>query len=136
MSKEIKVYTDGGARGNPGPAAIGIIAYSNNEELFRASECIGLATNNIAEYTALIRALSELIARKTTDLVVVNLDSELIVKQMNGEYKVKNERLKKLHAQAVAMASKFTSVQYVHVTRDKNKIADKLVNNALDKAGK
>ena len=131
MEKTINVFTDGGARGNPGPAAVGIVAYDNKEEVFRMAHCIGRATNNVAEYTALDFALAELLKRKISN-VVVNMDSELVVKQLNKEYRVKDEQLKILYERVTAKSSKFVSVKYNHVRRVENKLADKLVNNALD----
>ncbi len=134
METEIKVYSDGGARGNPGPAAVGVVAYKGSEELFRISKCIGNATNNIAEYTALVSAIEKLIDTHCTDHVVLfHLDSELVVKQLNGEYKVKDLNLKILYERVLTKVGKISCVKFVHVRREQNKIADMLVNKALDR---
>ena len=101
MHKELHVYTDGGSRGNPGPAAIGVVVCSAEDVLLvEHKEFLGEATNNIAEYTAMIRAL-EIAKDFTTGLVICVSDSELMVKQLNGEYKVKAEHLKPLYGQVV-----------------------------------
>ena len=133
MEKIINVFTDGGARGNPGPAAIGIVAYDGQKEIFRVARCIGQATNNVAEYTALDFALDELLKRKIShSVVVINMDSELVVKQLNKEYRVKDKQLRILYDRVTAKSSKFDDIKYNHIRRVDNKLADKLVNNALD----
>ncbi len=134
--KTINLYTDGGARGNPGPAATGVVIMdSRSKVLAGKSKYLGRATNNQAEYQALIHGLEEVkkIAGKSKVAVKAHLDSELIVKQMNGEYRVKDAGLKPLFAKANKLADAFSSVQFIHVTRDKNKKADSLVNQELDK---
>lgn len=136
MVTEIKVYSDGGARGNPGPAAVGVVAYKGSEELFRISKCIGKATNNVAEYTALICALDKIIDMHCADHpVLFHLDSELVVKQLNGEYKVKDLNLKLLYERVLTKVGKISCVKFIHVRREQNTIADMLVNKALDKGG-
>jgi ribonuclease HI len=128
------IYTDGGARGNPGPAAIGVVIYDDMEKeiLFEVGEYIGNTTNNYAEYSALIRALSEA-AKMKIQSVRCKLDSELVVKQLRGEYKIREENLQKLAGDVFKIMNNFKHVDFAHVPREKNKIADKLVNEALDK---
>lgn len=134
MNKLI-IYSDGGARGNPGPAAIGVVVYdSKMKELKRISQCIGSTTNNQAEYKALIVGL-ESAEKLGADQVICRLDSELVVKQLLGKYKVREETLKEPMMQVLRLKNKFKDVEFVHVRREKNKLADKLVNKALDKAG-
>ncbi len=135
--KKLIIYTDGGARGNPGPAAIGVAIYDPgkiNEPIFKLGKVIGVTTNNQAEYNALLLGLQE--ARKLgASELVCYLDSELVVKQLQGLYKVREEGLKKMIAEIFREQNKFTQVVYKHVPREKNKLADQLVNEALDKAG-
>ncbi|MEK7075867.1 MAG: ribonuclease HI family protein [Patescibacteria group bacterium] len=132
------IYTDGGARGNPGPAGIGAVFYLEDEagkrlELEILKEYIGEQTNNFAEYTALIKALQRAseIGKK---VVLCYLDSELVVKQLNGLYKVREESLKPLVSEIFKLTHKFTNVSFTHVHREKNVLADKLVNQAIDEA--
>ena len=137
METTIKVFSDGGARGNPGPAAVGVVAYRGSDELFRISKCIGNTTNNVAEYTALIYALDKIIdLHATGHPVLFHLDSELVVKQLNGEYKVKDHNLKLLYERALSNVAKISTVEFRHVRREQNKVADMLVNEALDKEGR
>lgn len=129
---KLKTYSDGGARGNPGPAAIGVAIYSENDTvLFQAGEYIGETTNNQAEYKALIKAMEQAGNMGATELVCY-LDSELVVKQMQGKYKIREAGLQSLATIALKMMKSFSSVELVHVRREKNKLADKLVNEALD----
>ena len=132
MVREIKLYTDGGARGNPGPAAIGAVAFAGGKEVFRIKSKIGKATNNVAEYSALIAGLNKISESYKNASVRCNLDSELLAKQLNGEYKVKNQKLKILFKEIVELKAQLNDVSFYHITRDKNKIADSLVNKALD----
>ena len=127
----MKIFCDGACRGNPGPAAIGVVATGENgEEVFTISQKIGIATNNIAEWSALLEASREL-KKRNIDQVDIYLDSELVVKQMKGVYKVKNEELKKLKAQVVKELEKINwTIQ--HIPREKNSKADKLANLAFD----
>lgn len=130
---KIVMYSDGGARGNPGPAAIGVVIYEDGgREVQRISAAIGETTNNQAEYKALIEGLKAA-ASLGAESIVCHLDSELVVKQMQGSYKVKEEGLKPLAAEVIRLMSKFASIKFVHVPREKNKLADQLVNEALDK---
>jgi ribonuclease HI len=127
-----KLSTDGGARGNPGPAAYGYVLETPDGTLLDArGETIGVATNNVAEYRALIAGLEAALERGVTELEVVS-DSELVVKQMRGEYKVKNAALRELSLEASRLARKLRSVAYTAVRREHNELADRLVNEALD----
>ena len=127
------MYTDGGARGNPGPAAIGVVFPDLKKEY---GEQIGIATNNIAEYKAVIFGLKKAKrllkdeCEKTE--IEIRSDSELIVNQMKGEYKVKNENLKHLFVNAQNLLKNFENVKFIHIPRGKNKEADRMVNSALD----
>lgn len=128
------LYTDGGARGNPGPAGIGVVLQDTEGNLIaQRAESIGYATNNLAEYKALVAGLEEALARGATALDVY-LDSELVVHQMNGEWKIKNDQLRSLAARAQALASRFESVSFGHVRRGINAHADRLANEAMDAA--
>ncbi len=133
------IYTnsDGGARGNPGPGAIGIIVRKDGNILRRYSGFIGEnTTNNIAEYEGLIKAL-ELASEYTQDEVTCILDSELIVKQLLGEYKVRHPNLIELFLKVQKLQDKFKKIRYLHVSRWNNfqRIADELLNEELDKLG-
>ncbi|MBN1162890.1 ribonuclease HI family protein [Patescibacteria group bacterium] len=129
---KLKLYTDGGARGNPGPAAIGIVIRDDNSKIIKELGLyIGSATNNDAEYKALIKGLEECINLGATNVECV-LDSELVVKQLNGEYKVKNTRLKEYWREIKRLESKLSEIEYRHVKRTENKNADALVNQVLD----
>jgi ribonuclease HI len=128
------LFTDGGARGNPGPAAYGFVLESEDGDLLAAvGAAIGEATNNVAEYSGLIAGLTRAAEEGVTDLEVRS-DSELMVKQMRGEYRVKNERLRPLSIEAARIERQLARVRYVHVPREKNELADRLVNEALDGA--
>ena len=127
-----KLWTDGGARGNPGPAAYGFVLEAEDGTVLEArGEAIGVATNNVAEYSALIGGLEKARELGISDLEVVS-DSELMVKQMRGEYKVKNEALRELSLRAARLARELDDVRYTAVRREENKLADRLVNDALD----
>lgn len=131
----LKVFCDGGARGNPGPAGIGFVVKSEqNEIIFKKGIAIGEATNNIAEYQAVIAALNWLIANKSHfSCLQFFLDSLLVVQQLKGIYKVKNEKLRLLHFQIKNLETKLAGpVFYQQVPRSKNHEADYLVNTALD----
>jgi len=130
-----KIFCDGGSRGNPGPAASAFVVYdSDSKEVFKLGKFLGKATNNIAEYSAVISALSWLIENeKTSSLIEFYLDSQLIVNQMAGSYKIKEENLKLLAIKIKKMESLFKNkISYQHIPREENKIADKLVNETLD----
>ena len=127
-----KLSTDGGARGNPGPAAYGYVLESEDGHVLDArGEAIGVATNNVAEYRALVAGLEKAVELGVDDLEVVS-DSELLVKQMRGEYKVKNAALRELSVEAGRLARRLRSVRYTAVRREHNELADRLVNEALD----
>ena len=127
-----RLSTDGGARGNPGPAAYAYVLEADDGTVLAAhGEAIGVATNNVAEYSALVAGLEKAIEVGVTDLEVIS-DSELMVKQMRGEYRVKNEALRDLSVRASRLAREVGSVSYKAVRREQNKLADQLVNEALD----
>ncbi len=129
-----KLSTDGGARGNPGPAAYGYVLEAEDGTVLDArGETIGVATNNVAEYRALIAGLEKAVDLGIDELEVVS-DSELLVKQMQGEYRVKNEALRELNDEANFLERKLGRVRYKAVRREHNELADKLVNEALDRA--
>lgn len=135
--EKIIVHSDGGARGNPGPSAIGVFVESETGEVLEEfKEYIGESTNNVAEYTAVLRGMMLLKARFGQKAVGITLDwkldSELVVKQLAGEYKVKNPGLKPLHQEIQDLRIEFASVTFTHVRRELNKEADRLVNEALD----
>lgn len=135
MGKSIYTYSDGGARGNPGPAAIGIIlATPNGEILDEHAECIGTATNNMAEYRAMLKAI-ELAKAKGATRLLCHADSELIVFQLQGAYRIKDSRLGEL-AQRVKSAAAGLKVRWVQVPREHPMIrrADKRLNEALNRA--
>jgi ribonuclease HI len=127
-----RLFTDGGARGNPGPAAYGYVLEAEDGTVLAAEgKAIGVATNNVAEYSGLIAGLGRAAELQVPELEVVS-DSELMVKQMRGEYRVKNEALRDLFVEANRVARRLGSVEYRHVKRAHNELADKLVNEALD----
>jgi ribonuclease HI len=131
------INTDGGARGNPGPAGIGVVIRDDQNKIIgEHKQYIGEATNNVAEYKALILALQE--AFKLCNLqpqicnLEIRMDSELIVRQMQGRYKIKEPTLKILATEVIKLKSQFKNVTFHHVPREQNKEADKLVNEAID----
>jgi ribonuclease HI len=134
MSNKIVIYTDGGSRGNPGPAGIGIWIETLGKKY---GECIGIATNNVAEYAALISGLKkvkQLLGKDKTRQYEIEcyLDSELVVKQLNHEYKLKEEYIQKNFIEIWNLTLDFKSVRFYHIPREKNAVADALVNEALD----
>jgi ribonuclease HI len=130
-----KLFTDGGSRGNPGPAAYGFVLEAEDGTVLDArGEGIGIATNNVAEYSALVAGLERAVEAGVDELEVVS-DSELLVKQMRGEYRVKNKALQDLFLDASRVARKIQRVTYTAVRREHNELADSLVNEALDAAG-
>jgi ribonuclease HI len=134
---EIVVYCDGGARGNPGPAAIGALVLDPSTtpptRLATVSECIGATTNNVAEYQALIAGL-EAARAFPARIVRVRADSMLVVEQLNGRWRVKQSHLRPLHARARALLDEYEEADVAHVRREQNTDADALVNAALDAA--
>jgi len=135
----IEIHTDGGSRGNPGQAAIGAVATSDDKVIFTISEKIGETTNNVAEYTAVIRSLEILLEKRIiSKKTLFILDSELIVRQITGIYKVKQPHLQILRNKIVSMIgilredNILDKLSFMTVPREKNKEADTLVNKALD----
>ncbi len=136
MIHPLTINCDGGARGNPGPAAIGfVIRDDSNATLVEDSAYIGIATNNQAEYTAILHALQK-VAELTNDTVHVFMDSQLLVRQLQGKYRVKSASLQHLFAQVKREEARFQTVTYQHTSREtqQQKAADQLVNVALDAA--
>jgi len=126
------INTDGGARGNPGPSAIGVVIRdTKGNVVFQAGKYIGETTNNQAEYQAVVFAFEKALELGATELEF-KLDSELVVKQLTGEYKVKNQDLAQQFLKIWNLQNKFIKVSYKHVYREANKEADELVNKALD----
>ena len=129
-----RLFTDGGARGNPGPAAYGFVLESEDGDVLAAEGgALGITTNNVAEYSGLLAGLRKAIEAGIHELEVIS-DSELMVKQMRGEYRVRNAALVELNEEAESLARKLGSVEYRHVKRAHNELADKLVNEVLDAA--
>ncbi|HEU0058084.1 MAG TPA: ribonuclease HI family protein [Gaiella sp.] len=127
-----RLWTDGGARGNPGPAAFAYVLEADDGTVLDArGEAIGVATNNVAEYSALVAGLGRAVEAGVHELEV-HSDSELMVKQMRGEYRVKNRDLQSLFLDASRAAREIELVTYTHVRREHNELADRLVNEALD----
>ena len=130
-----RLSTDGGARGNPGPAAYGYVLETDDGTVLAAhGEAIGVATNNVAEYRVLVEGLRKAVEVGVDELEVVS-DSELLVHQMRGEWKIKNEALKVLWGEAQELADELGKVRYTAVRREHNELADSLVNEALDAEG-
>ena len=138
---KIFINTDGGSRGNPGPAAVGIVFYdAAGKDIHHYKKCIGRATNNEAEYQAIIKALEILLQSKwfadnniAEKEVICRLDSQLVVEQINGNYKIKQDHIKLLIAQVrQIIAQMHLNISFIHIPREENKLADKLVNKALD----
>lgn len=134
MSKKLFLYTDGGSRGNPGPSGIGVVVLDSNrkkvKELFKY---IGETTNNIAEYSALIYGLEEVSALRAEE-VVIYMDSELLVRQLTGEYKVRSDEIRPLFEKALDILKTIKVFEIKHIERAKNKEADRLVNKAINLA--
>lgn len=136
MPEKIFSYSDGGARGNPGPAAIGVlICDEKGTSLFEQGETIGETTNNVAEYQAVIKAL-ELAQEFGAEEIVHHMDSELVTKQLRGEYRLKAEHLKPLFLKVKELEKKFKKITFIHVPREHPQMrrADRQVNRALDEA--
>lgn len=137
-TNKIIIYTDGGSRGNPGPSAIGIVIKNENEEILKKySEFLGVKTNNEAEYEAVIFALKKikaLFGKEKTKKTEINIkmDSELVKKQLSGEYKIEEERLFPYFIKIWNLKMEFRKVEFQHIPREQNKEADKLVNETLD----
>ena len=130
-----RLSTDGGSRGNPGPAAYGYVLETDDGTVLAAhGAAIGIATNNVAEYRGLVEGLKRAVELEVDELEVVS-DSELLVHQMRGDYKVKNETLRELWLDANDLERKLGKVTYTAVRREHNELADRLVNEALDASG-
>lgn len=131
-ARKVVVYTDGAARGNPGPAGAGAcIRTPSGKLLTERARYLGEATNNVAEYRALLLGLEEA-ARLGAGKVELRSDSELVIRQMRGEYRVRNPALRELHSRARSLEEAFDRVDYVHVRREENPDADRLANRAID----
>lgn len=133
----VTIFTDGGSRGNPGPAGAGAAIFQGDKEIAHVSKYLGVCTNNWAEYEALILALEtthKVLGSPVTAEVTVKMDSELIVKQMKGEYKVKHPDLKPKHEKVrLLIMEAFPNIRFVHVPREQNKVADQYANDAMDR---
>ncbi|MFH1426408.1 MAG: ribonuclease HI family protein [Candidatus Kerfeldbacteria bacterium] len=129
---KLRIYTDGGARGNPGPAGIGAVLYDTKDKVVdELSEYIGKTTNNQAEYQALVKALTRAESLGATECDCY-LDSELVVKQLNGEYKVKDPDLAPWYLKIHNLTVQIGKVSFTHIRREKNTVADALANKAMD----
>ena len=132
LTSAYSVYTDGGARGNPGIAGCGGVVFNEkNKKVAEFKHFIPHATNNEAEYTALLLGVEEVLTYNP-EKVVFYLDSELVVKQMKGEYKIKKAELKEIYLKTQAVLKKIPQVSFIHIPREQNKLADKLANEAMD----
>ena len=131
MRKHLTVYTDGGSRGNPGPSGIGVVIRDDRGRTVKnLSKYIGETTNNVAEYSALIYGLQEALILRA-DEVIINTDSELLVRQLKGEYKIKDPQLKILYGQVEHLLTGFASYEIRHIARSENKGADRLADKAI-----
>lgn len=129
----IEVYCDGGARGNPGPAAWGFVVLKDNQLVMSGSGYIGVATNNVAEYTAVVEALKGLKSKFNGKNLKFNIDSQLVAMQLSGLFKIKNSRLRELIIKIRTLETSFKQISYNQIPRSQNTEADKLVNLELDK---
>lgn len=132
---KLRIQTDGASRGNPGAAAYGFVIYKDGEVLKKEGKTLGITTNNIAEYTGLVKALEYLaneVKPEEVDELIIEADSQLMIRQLSGMYKVKNEGLKSLFNQIKAMLTEYSTVSFNHIFREFNKEADLLGNLALD----
>ena len=136
LELEWLLMVDGAARGNPGPAGCGAVICDDKGAVVRAlSRYLGHATNNVAEYEALLMGLDALVELKRRKIVVQS-DSQLLVRQLNGEYRVKDAKLKVLYQRAISLLRQFDSYRIVHVRRELNKVADRLANRGIDEAAR
>lgn len=132
MSKSIEIFVDGASRGNPGPSGIGVVFSDDKKNIVKKLfKFIGNTTNNIAEYTALIYGLQEALIDRYENLTIKS-DSELMIKQLCGEYRVKNENLKPYYQQFLHLSKGFNKIELFNIDRKENHIADKLANKAID----
>jgi len=131
---KLTLYSDGGARGNPGPAGIGVVIYNTEKQIVdKLSEFLGVATNNQAEYRAILAGIKKVKQLGATE-VECYLDSELVVKQLNREYKVKNKDLAPLFLEVYNLSLGFKRITFTHIPRELNAVADALANEAMDRA--
>lgn len=131
-----EIYSDGGSRGNPGPGASAFVVYKNSEEIYKKSYFFKNTTNNIAEYFAALMAVTW-VEKNTkninTSSIDFYMDSELIVKQLNGIYKIKSDNLRRAYEKIKSILNKLKiKISFIHIPREKNKIADKMVNETMD----
>ena len=132
MSRSIDIFIDGASRGNPGPSGIGVVFFDDNKKAVKKLfKFIGNGTNNVAEYTALIYGVQEALIDKYEN-IIINSDSELLTRQLRGEYRVKNENLKPFYEQFLHLSRGFSKIDVVSIPREQNKIADNLANKAID----
>jgi len=140
MENNIIIYTDGGARGNPGPAAVGVVFYDDKKHLIKEyAECLGKTTNNDAEYQAIILALRKakmLFGKDKAKQLKIEFrsDSELVVRQLSHKYKIEETHLQQLFLKVWNLSVDFSEVKFTHIPREENKEADRLVNEALDRS--
>lgn len=132
MKSPLEIYCDGGSRGNPGHAAYGFVVIENGKVIEKKGGYIGIATNNFAEYTAIVKALEWLSANCSGKPLSFFLDSELATMQLSGIYKIKNPHIREFIFKIRQLENDFPTVTYSHVRREKNKLADQMVNLALD----
>ena len=131
---DLKIFTDGGARGNPGPAACAFVVEKKGKTFFKKSKYLGVTTNNVAEYSAVIEAFEWMTANKLFfEKVAFFLDSQLVVRQLKGIYKIKKEHLKDCYFKIKKLEEKFSSIEYFFVPREENFSADELLNQELDR---
>lgn len=131
MGLSVHLYCDGASRGNPGRAAYGFVILAQNQLLDRKGAYIGITTNNVAEYQGLVNGLRRCQELKATD-VTVRSDSQLLVRQLNGEYRIKSTHLKPLYEEAVRLLKSFSKSLVIHIPREENELADAEANAALD----
>lgn len=128
---KIEVYIDGASKGNPGESAYGIVIFKNGRIFKKKGDYIGITTNNVAEYFSLIFALIECLNFEK-DEIEIKSDSQLLVQQINGKFKVKDEILKILHRIALSLISRYNNIKIVHIKREENEMADKLANSFIE----
>ncbi|GFP24954.1 ribonuclease HI family protein [Candidatus Hakubella thermalkaliphila] len=134
MAKRVVIYLDGGARGNPGPAGTGYLIFDEEGRLLaKEGRYIGFTTNNVAEYTALVQALDRARGFEAQE-IAIRSDSELVVRQLNRSYKVRDKKLKPLHERVRILLYPYRKVEIEHIPRGENREADELVNQAIDEA--
>ena len=133
MKEKLEIFIDGACRGNPGPAAVGVVIYQNGVILKKLSKCIGHATNNLAEYSALIYALQEALLLKAEE-IQIHTDSQLMFNQLKGDYKINSPQLKELFTQVKELAGGFKKISFKQIPREKNQEADKLAGEVLNQA--